>query len=427
MTRVRRAGRQTFRSLRHPAFRRYVTGQLVSASGTWMQQVAMVWLVLRLTGNGVAVGAVGALQFLPVLVLGAWAGSVADRVDKRRLLVVTSCVAAATALFLGVLTLLDAITVWAVYGTAIALGVANALDNPARRSFVTELVPAGDEANAVSLNSTVFTTARIVGPAAAGLMIATIGTGWCFVANSLSYLAMVAALAGLRRSELRPSTPVVARRGLVREGLRYAWANPPVRRALWLTAVVGTLSFNFQVTLSLLVEDEFGGEAGSFGVLYALMSVGALVGSLVVAHRRAVSQRFVAAAAFAFGGLMLGAAAAPTLGLEAVALVPMGAASIAFLAGAGALAQTASEPAYRGRVAALFAVAFLGSTPIGGPIIGWISEQWGPRAGMLLGAAAALAAGAVALRAIARERLAASEAASDLTLTPDLAPAPATP
>ncbi len=404
MTRLRRAGRQTFRSMQVHNFRLYFFGQMVSASGSWMQQIAQVWLVLRLTGSGLALGITTALQFTPVLLAGAWAGVIADRVDKRRLLIATSTTAAMLALSLGAITALGLVQLWMVYTMAFLLGCVTALDSPARRSFVTELVSDAHATNAVSLNSAAFTSARVFGPALAGLVIATAGLAWCFFANAASFGAVIVGFLVMRIDELRPVEPEPRRKGQLREGLQYVWATPALRLPLVMTAVIGTLSFNFQVTLSLLAKWTFHGSAGTFGLLYALMSTGAVVGSLVVAHRERASRHFVALAALAFGMLMLLAAAAPTLLTEMVVLVAVGAAGIGFLSAAGALSQTVAEPAYRGRVAALFAVAFLGSTPIGGPIVGAISQAFGPRAGLVLGGVTATLTALVALYGLSRAR-----------------------
>jgi MFS family permease len=409
MTRLRLAGRQTFRSLSIRNFRIYFAGQIISGSGSWMQQVAQVWLVLQLTNSGVALGITTALQFLPVLLFGAWAGVLADRMDKRKLLIATSAAATVLAGTLGLLTAFDVVELWMVYVLAMLLGLVTAFDSPARRSFVTELVPEEFEANAVSLNSSVFTAARIVGPAMAGLVIAAFGIPVCFFLNSASFLAVIGAMVAMRRSEIRPARRATREKGQLVDGLRYVWGIPALRTTLLMTAVIGTLSFNFQVTLSLMAKKVFDGDAGTFGALYALMSVGALVGSLVVAHREKATSTFVVRSALLFGGLMLVAAAAPSLVTMAIVLVPMGAASIAFLSSAGALSQTRADPTYRGRVAALFAVAFLGSTPIGGPIVGAISEIFGARAGLVLGGITAVVTavwGLSVLRRRAAERAA---------------------
>lgn len=401
MTRLIRAGRRTFRSAAVPNYRRYLVGQMISASGSWVQQIALTWLVVRIThGNGFAVGTVTALQFAPVLVGGAWAGVVADRLDKRKLLLATSAGAGIAAAALGVLVLTGVVQLWMVYVLAAAFGAATALDSPTRRSFVTELVPDEHAANAVSLNSSVFTTARVVGPTLGAFIIATAGIGWCFVANAASFGAVIAALATLDRSAIRPSPPVPRRRGQLAEGLRYVWAHPVLRTTLVMTAVIGTLSFNFQITISIMARNVFHGDAGTFGSLYALMSAGAVVASLGVAHREDVSTRFVTMSALGLGIAMIAAALTPTLTVFAIVLVAVGLTSIAFLSSAGALAQSRAEPEYRGRVAALFAVAFLGSTPVGGPIVGAVTQVLGARYGLALGGATALLTAGVVLRSL---------------------------
>jgi MFS family permease len=289
-----------------------------------------------------------------------------------------------------------------IYVLAAGLGAVNALDNPARRAFVAEMV--GDEhiSNAVSLSSAMFMGARVIGPAIAGVVIAGLGVSWCFFANGLSYGAAIVAFVMLRRDEFFTVEPVPKRKGQVREGLRYAWSTPGVRLPLVLTAVIGTLAFNFQIVLPLIAKQTFGGDAGTFGALYALMSVGSVIGALVTAHEARASQRFLLGAALAYGFLLIGAALAPTLAVEMLVLVPVGAAGIAFTAMANGVIQTESAPEMRGRVAALFAVAFLGSTPIGGPIIGWVSQQLGPRAGLWVGGIATLAVTAAAIAGIRR-------------------------
>ncbi len=401
MKRLDRARRQTFRSLETPNYRKYLVGQIISASGSWIQQIALTWLVVRLThGNGLAVGAVTALQFTPVLIGGAWAGVLADRLDKRRVLIATSSGAAVCAAVMGILVLTNVVELWMVYVLATTFGIATALDSPARRSFVTELVPDHHAANAVSLNSSVFTAARVIGPTIAAVIIATAGIGWCFVVNALSFGAVIGALVTLDRDAIRPSAPVQREKGQLVAGLHYVWGSTTLRTTLLMTAIIGTLSFNFQVTISLMARKVFGGDAGQFASLYALMSVGAVVASLYVAHRERVTTRFVTRCALGLGVMMLSAAVAPSLVVFAVLLVPMGATSIAFLSSAGALAQSHAAPEYRGRVAALFAVAFLGSTPIGGPIIGAISQFFGARFGIAVGGVTAVLVALIALRAL---------------------------
>ena len=404
MTRLWRATRLTFRSMSVRNYRLYFAGQLISTTGTWMQSIAQAWLVLQITGSGVALGLTVALQFTPVLLVGAWGGLVADRVDKRRLLIGTQAAAGVLALVLGAVTALGVVQLWMIFVLALGLGTVNALDNPARRAFVVEMVGTEHVSNAVSLSSAMFMAARVIGPAIAGLVIAGLGVSWCFFANGVSYSAAVLAFVAMRENEFFAVERVPKRKGQLREGLRYAWSTPALRLVLVLTAVIGTLAFNFQVVLPLLAKETFSGGAETLGVLYAFMSIGSVIGALISAHEAQATRRFVLGAALAFGAALVVAAFAPTLGLELLVLVPVGAAGIAFTAMSNGVIQTECAPEMRGRVAALFTVAFLGSTPIGGPIIGWVSQQVGPRAGLWVGGVATLAVTVAAIAGIRRHR-----------------------
>jgi len=404
--RLRRVTGQTFRSMSVRNFRLYFAGQFVSATGTWMQAIAQMWLVLQLTGSGVALGVTTALQFTPMLVAGAWGGVIADRMDKRRLLIATQVLSGGLALLLGSITALGVVELWMIYVLAFLLGCVTALDNPARRAFVVEMVGAEHVTNAVSLSSALFTAARVFGPALAGIVIAVAGVSWCFFANAISYSAAIAAFALMRKGEFFSVARAPRARGQLRAGLRYAWSTPELRLPLVLTAVIGTLAFNTQVVLALLARETFHGDAGTYGALYALLSVGAVVGALVTAHQAVATRRFLLLAAGAYGALMLLAAAAPSLVTEMLVLVPTGAAGVAFVAMANGVLQTHTDPLMRGRVMALFSVAFLGSTPIGGPIVGWVSQTFGARAGLALGGLAALLAALVAARRQVRRLLA---------------------
>ena len=402
--RFRAAARRTFHSLRVRNYRLYFVGQIVSLSGTWMQSVAQAWLVLKLTGSGVALGIVTALQFLPILLAGPWGGVVADRVDKRRLVAVTQNVAGLLALALGVLTVTGVVSLWQVYLIAFLLGCVNLVDMPARQSFVMEMVGREDLPNAVSLNSVVVNAARIVGPAVAGLLIATVGIGICFLLNAASYIAVIMAFVAMRPAELFRGIPVPRKKGQLREGLRYVWSHEELRVPLLLMAVVGTLAYNFSVVFPLLVRETFHSGAGTYGVLYSVMGAGAVVGGLLVASRSSATRPLLAVATFAFGATLLVAAVMPQLWAEVVVMLPVGAASTAFIATSNALLQLGSSAEMRGRVMALFSVVFLGSTPIGGPLIGWIAEAGGPRAALGVGAIATLAVGAAALVGVRRLR-----------------------
>jgi MFS family permease len=395
MMSVREATGRTFRSLGVRNYRLYFAGQVVSVSGTWMQQVAQAWLVLRITNSGVALGTVTALQFLPVLLGGAWGGVIADRFDKRRVLFGTQATAGLLALVLGLLTLSGDIQLWMVYVLAAALGCVNAVDNPSRQAFVHELVGRADLPNAVSLNSVLMNLARVIGPALAAVLIVTVGIAPCFLINAASYLAVIVGLALMRREELLGTGTVARAKGQLRAGLHYAWSTPELRNPLLLMVVIGTLAYEFQVTLPLMAKFTFHGGAGAYGLMTSCMAAGAVVGGLAVASRERPTSKSLTRAALAFGLLILGVAAAPSLTVAVALLVLMGAASIAFIAMSNSTLQLRSDPAMRGRVMALFAVAFLGSTPIGAPVVGAVAQAWGPRAAIAIGGAAALAAALV--------------------------------
>jgi MFS family permease len=392
MSRLDARARNTFRSLRVRNYRLYFFGQIISVSGTWMQTVAQAWLVLRLTGSGVDLGTVVALQFLPMLLLGAWGGLVADRLDKRRLLYATQTSAGLLALALGLLVGTGSVDLAEVYLLAGLLGVVNLFDNPARQTFVMEMVGPDDVANAVSLNSVVMNAARVIGPALAGLLISLAGMAVCFDANAASYIAVIIALAMMRHGELHRTDPVVRAKGQLRDGFRYVWRTPGLRDPLLMMAVVGTLAFNFQVTLALFAKFTFHGGAGTYALLTSLMGGGAVLGGLVVANRAEPTTRVLAMIGMAFGVLVAAVAVAPDLLGASLLIVPMGGLSIAFIATANATLQLRAEPSMRGRVMALYAVAFLGTTPVGGPLVGWIAEVAGPRASLLVGAGATMAA-----------------------------------
>ncbi|HVC77047.1 MAG TPA: MFS transporter [Candidatus Micrarchaeaceae archaeon] len=393
---------RTFASLRNRNFRIFFTAQIVSVTGTWMQSIAQMWLVLHLTGSGVALGITAALQFTPILLFGTWGGLLADRLDKRKVLMVTQSAAGVVALVLAGLTLGGIVQLWMVYVLALSLGMVNVFDNPARQSFVTEMVGKEQITNAVGLNSAVFTLARVIGPAVAGVVIALVGTGWCFLYNGLSYFPVVFALLLMRPSELHRGLPALRARGQIRAGIRYAWNRPELRLPLLLMLVVGTLAFNFSVLMPLMARFVFNSGASTFGLLMSFMGVGAFVGALVAANRALPSHRLLALAGVAFGGLLIGAAVAPTLPIELLVLVPMGAAMITFQATANSLLQLNSDPAFRGRVMALYVMVFLGTTPIGGPMVGWIAQQFGARVGLGIGGLATIVGSAALLWGLGR-------------------------
>lgn len=396
------AARDTFRSLHVRNFRLFFSGQLISQTGTWVTMVAQTLLVLKLTDSGVAIGLLTAFQFGPVLLLGAWAGSVADRSDKRALLIRTQVAAMAQSLVLAGVVLSGNATVGIIYALALVQGVITAFDNPARRAFVVEMVPTDMVANAVSLNSTVMTGSRIVGPAAAGLLVVTVGFGWAFLIDGLSFIAVIYGLLLMRTEELHPATPTPPGKGQVRAGLRYVRSKPDLFVPLVMMAAIGTFAFNFQVTVPLLVTGPLGGSEGTFTLLFSVLSIGSMAGALWTARRTDVSGHQIVAAAAGFGATMLLLAAAPTLWASFPAAVLLGVASIVFMTTSTAIVQMRAAPEYRGRVLALQAMVFLGSTPLGGPTVGWVADTFGPRAGVALGGLACLAAAAWARTALRR-------------------------
>ena len=384
--------RRSVSSLSVPNYRRYFVGQVISVSGNWMQLVAQIWLIVQLTGSGVAVGLTAGLQFAPILVLGAWGGLIADRFSKRRVLMITQPLMALPALALWALVAAGTVEPWMVYALVFVRGTVNAFDNPARQSFVIELVGHDRVVNAVSLNSVIVQTARIIGPAAAGGMIALAGVGPCFAINALSFAAMFIALQRMDVSELRPSTPAQRAPRELRAALRYVSGTPGLWIPLGMMVLVGTLTFNFQVLLPLLASQTWHGTASTYALLTAAMAVGSVIGALASGARGRVSPRILVVAAAGFGVVELLAALAPSLPLQVLALIPLGAVSVTFSAGVNSTMQLAVTPAMRGRVMGLYSVVFLGSTPIGAPLIGWLAQVAGPRSGLFAGAAAALIA-----------------------------------
>ncbi len=393
--------RRTFSSLRIRNYRLYFIGQIVSVSGTWMQRVAQSWLVLELTGSGTAIGLVTALQFLPILLLAPQGGVLADRWDKRRLLLVTQTIAGGLAATLGVLVVTDLVRLWMVYVLAAALGLVNSVDNPTRQTFVIEMVGRDAVTNAVSLYSVLVNVARVFGPAAAGALIVSTGIGICFLINSTTYLAVIVALLLMRVSELTPAQVQPRRRGQFRDGLRYVRSAPSVLIPLVMMAIVGTFAYEYQVVLPLFAKFTFGGDAATFAAMTAWSGAGAVVGGLFTAGRRSRTAVTLAWTAIVFGTVQLATSAAPSLTLALAAFVVLGATSISFLALGNATLQLNSTPEMRGRVMGLWAVGFLGSTAVGGPIMGWIGEHIGPRIALGLGGVLTMLAGAAAFQRLA--------------------------
>ncbi|MFH9658730.1 MFS transporter [Streptomyces sp. NPDC017248] len=387
-----------FSSLKIRNYRLFFAGQVVSNTGTWMQRIAQDWLVLGLTGSSAAVGITTALQFLPMLLFGLYGGVLVDRLPKRPTLLVTQAAMAVTGLALAALTLTGHVQVWHVYVAAFAVGLATVIDNPARQSFVSEMVGPDQLQNAVSLNSANFQSARLVGPAVAGLMITGVGTGWAFLANGLSFAAPIAGLLLMRARELHVVQRTPRGKGQLREGLGYVAKRPELIWPIVLVGFIGTFGFNFPVWLSAYADDVFRSGAGAYSLFNTLMAVGSLVGALLAARRGTARLRVLIAAALAFGTLETVAAAAPSYWLFALLMVPIGMFGLTVNVTANTAVQMATDPAMRGRVMALFMMVFMGGTPLGAPVVGWITDTYGARIGFAAGGVvSAVAAAAIGL------------------------------
>lgn len=396
-----------FASLRNSNYRLYFAGQTVSLTGTWMQATAQAWLVLTLSGSASVLGAIVALQALPILLLGPYAGVIADRVDRRRLMIILQSVMGLLAAVLAVLTFGGWVQVWHVGVLAVLLGLNNAFENPARQAFIHQIVGENLIRNAVTLNSVMVNAARAVGPAVAGVVLATVGSGWCFAINAASFLGVVASLVFMNVDRLTYEEPIVRARGQLREGLRYVAGNRVLWIPLVMMALVGTLAYEFQVSLPAAAKDVFDGGPQALGFLTSAMGVGAVVGGLIVAARGTTGLRTLTIAATGFGITIAAAALAPNLVVAVIALFFVGWLSISFMSTGNATLQLNSTPQMRGRVMSLWSVAFMGSTPIGGPLIGFVSETAGARVGLAVGAASCAVAaglGLIALRSRPRRR-----------------------
>lgn len=388
--------RQSFSSLEVPNYRRYFAGQVISLSGNWMQSVTTLWLILSLTNSGFAVGVTTALQFLPILLFGAFGGLLADRFPKRNLLFVTQTLMMLPAIGFLVITALHIEAPWMIFLGVFLVGLVNCVDNPTRQSFVIEMVGQDRLVNAVSLNSVIIETARIIGPAFAGLIIATLGVVPCFAINVLTFVAMIGALWSMDPRALNAPPPAVRKRGAIREGLRHVRHTPELAVPLALMALVGTLGFNFQVALPLLAKFTFGGGAGSYAVLVCSMGVGSIIAAVVNGNQGKTGAKVIAAASLAFGIAALLASAMPSLIFEAVTLAALGAAAVMFVSSVNSTIQLAVSAEMRGRVMALFSIVFLGSTPIGGPLSGWLAEAYNPRLTLVLAGISGLGAAWIA-------------------------------
>jgi MFS family permease len=390
----------TFRSLNNFNYRVWAGGALVSNVGTWMQRIAQDWLVLtELTHkNATAVGVVMALQFGPHLLLLPLSGFAADHLNRRKLLIGTQAALGALALGLGILTISGLVQLWHVYVFAFLLGCATALDAPARHTFVSELVGEADLSNAVALNSTSFNAARMIGPAIAGVLIASVGSGWVFLINAASFVAVLCSLGFLRVGELHLSSRAVRGRGSLVEGFRYVWKRPDLKAVLLMLFLIGTFGLNFPIFISTMAVTVFHAGAGQYGFLTSIMAIGTITGALLAAARP--KPRFallvIGAAIFGFGCAL--AAIAPNYWLFGVALIIIGVSALTFTTSTNSMMQLSTEPVMRGRVMALRLAIALGGTPVGAPIVGWVADSFGPRWGLAVGAASGFAAAIVGIR-----------------------------
>ncbi len=388
---------RTLRSLRSRNYRLFFAGHAVSVVGTWMQRVAQDWLVLQLTDSAVAVGVATALQFVPVMLFGLWGGVVVDRMDRRRLIMWTQAASALLAAVLAVVVIAGMVELWMVFGLALALGAVTVLDNPARNAFVAELVGPADYVNGQALASTVHNAGRLVGPAVAGGLIAAAGPGIAFAMNAVSFLPVLWGLALVDTERLRrPGEKPVRTRGQIREGLRYVYSHPELRACMVLVTVIALFGQNFRVVLPVLARDTFDSGAEAYGWLTSAMGLGAVLGALIAASRTRVGGMSLLVMAVAFGLVNVAGALSPVLSAALVAMVAVGLSNIIFNTFARTLLQLRTDPTMHGRVMALHGFVFLGTTPIGGPILGWVCEAYGARVGLVVaGAPALLAAGCV--------------------------------
>ncbi|MEU2205860.1 MFS transporter [Streptomyces hygroscopicus] len=393
----------TFRSLKVRNYRLFATGAMISNTGTWMSRIAQDWLVLSLTGSSTAVGITTALQFLPMLLFGLYGGVIADRCPRRRLLLITQTALGLCGLALAALTLSGHVQVWHVYLIAFLLGMVTVVDNPTRQVFVNEMVGPKDLRNAVSLNSANFQSARLVGPAVAGVLITAVGSGWAFLINGLSFGAPIIGLLMMRTSELHTVKRAPRGKGQLREGLRYVAGNPDLIWPIVLVGFIGTFGFNFPIWLSAFADDVFHAGPGTYGLLNTLIAIGSVTGALLAARRVVARRRLLVGAALMFGVLEMVAAVTPYFWLFAALMVPIGIFSLTFNVTANSSVQLATDPAMRGRVMSLFMMVFVGGTPIGGPLVGWLTDTCGARigfaAGGLVSAAAAAGVGLILVRA----------------------------
>jgi MFS family permease len=394
-----------FRSLRHsPNLRIYLTGHCISVIGTWVQRVAQDWLVLEITHNGAALGISVAAQFVPMLVLGPYGGLLVDRLDRRRTIVATQAVSGLLAVALAAITLLDVVQLWSVLLLGLGLGLVTVLDVPARQAFIASMVEPADYANAQALASSVNNSGRLIGPALAGVLIAAAGVGAAFIVNAASFVAVLISLAVLKVDRLRPSPRIPRKKGQVREGVRYMWNSPQLRMTILLVAVVAVFGQNFRVVLPLAATELYHGDASTYGWLTSAIGLGALVGAFVSAGVHIPTSWSVLLTTVAFGGVNIVAAFSSTIAMALAVMFGVGITNIIFNTLARTVLLLNAEPEMHGRIMAIHGQVFLGSTPIGGPLVGWLCELWGARTGFFIAGGSALLAAVLLIRSAYRTR-----------------------
>jgi len=396
MERIKKIGHKTFSSLKIRNYRLYFIGQSISMCGTWMQVVAQGWLVLQLTHSGTQLGSIVALQFLPMLVAGPWGGLIADRFNKRKVLYWTQSASGLLALGISILVFSNTIQIWMIYVFAVCLGIVRIFDDPARQTFVSELVDSAHVKNAVSLNATSNNLARVVGPSIGGILIAGVGIAFCFLLNSVSYIATITMLYRMNGKELHSAPRREKKSGELREGFRYVMSSPLIRNTLIMMAFIGTFAYEFQISLPLLAQQTFRGDAASYAALMSALGIGSVVGGLFSAGRHKIAPHHLIIFATLFGASLIATSLMPTLDMAIVSMAVVGFFSINVLSLGNTMIQLESIPEMRGRVMSLWGVAMIGSTPIGGPIIGLVGEYMGGRWGVATGGIAAVATAAVA-------------------------------
>ncbi len=401
LLKLKKVGYNTFSSLKKHNFRLYFIGQIISVPGGWMQNIALSWLVLQLTNSGTALGVVAALQYFPILLLSPFAGSIIDKFSKRKILYITQSVSGVLAIILGYLTIIGEVRLWMIFLIALLIGFVNTVDIPTRQVFVSEMVGEDELKNAITLNSMLMNLSRIVGPTIAGIVIVTAGIGPCFIVNGISFLAFIFVVFIMRSSELHKARKSEVK-GRLFEGFYYIISKPTMKVALLLMMIMGTLSYEFSVSLALLAQKTFHGDARDFAGMLAIMGVGAIFSGMISARSKKIRSSILVGSAFFFGFFIIGASIAPNIAISLTMLLIVGFFSLSFMTAGSATMQLNTPPELRGRVMVFWTMAFSGSTAVGGPIIGWVGQHLGPRWGLGVGGFAAVFAAVLGMMILER-------------------------